>query len=103
MAVFIIQRLITDDQGFAFVCGAYERYFALMNAFQSMLQRSKPSAGPLKHILSCLIRLAQDQRIRENVQSMLQFIAQNDALAVMIATNESLSPLWTDAKELTQF
>jgi len=63
VATFIIQRIILDNAGLAYVCNTAERFHAVNSVLANMLSNN-PSTRLLKHIIRCYSRMAENHRAR---------------------------------------
>nr|XP_054113906.1 CCR4-NOT transcription complex subunit 9 isoform X3 [Callithrix jacchus] len=64
VATFILQKILLDDTGLAYICQTYERFsHVAMILGKMVLQLSKePSARLLKHVVRCYLRLSDNPR-----------------------------------------
>ncbi|KAH0621251.1 hypothetical protein JD844_022338 [Phrynosoma platyrhinos] len=68
VATFILQKILLDDTGLAYICQTYERF----SHGKMVLQLSKePSARLLKHVVRCYLRLSDNPRAREALRQCL--------------------------------
>ncbi|KAG5214060.1 hypothetical protein JEQ12_009846 [Ovis aries] len=65
VATFILQKILLDDTGLAYICQTYERFsHVAMILGKMVLQLSKePSARLLKHVVRCYLRLSDNPRV----------------------------------------
>ncbi|KAL6082159.1 hypothetical protein STEG23_027334, partial [Scotinomys teguina] len=65
VATFILQKILLDDTGLAYICQTYERFsHVAMILGKMVLQLSKePSARLLKHVVRCYLRLSDNPRL----------------------------------------
>ncbi|XP_005939907.1 CCR4-NOT transcription complex subunit 9 isoform X1 [Astatotilapia calliptera] len=73
VATFILQKILLDDTGLAYICQTYERFsHVAMILGKMVLQLSKePSARLLKHVVRCYLRLSDNLRAREALRQCL--------------------------------
>nr|4CT6_B Chain B, CELL DIFFERENTIATION PROTEIN RCD1 HOMOLOG [Homo sapiens] len=73
VATFILQKILLDDTGLAYICQTYERFsHVAMILGKMVLQLSKePSARLLKHVVRCYLRLSDNPRAREALRQCL--------------------------------
>ncbi|KAK7880568.1 hypothetical protein WMY93_032793 [Mugilogobius chulae] len=66
VATFILQKILLDDTGLAYICQTYERFsHVAMILGKMVLQLSKePSARLLKHVVRCYLRLSDNSSQR---------------------------------------
>lgn len=64
VATFIVQKILLDDTGLAYICATYERFYAVSAVLSDMvtLTAEQPSPRLLKHIVRCYLRLADNPR-----------------------------------------
>lgn len=67
VATFIVQKILLDDSGLAYICATPERFYAVSTVLSNMVAAlvDAPSARLLKHVIRCYLRLADNQRARE--------------------------------------
>ncbi|XP_050895702.1 uncharacterized protein LOC127102375 isoform X1 [Lathyrus oleraceus] len=68
VATFIIQRILADEDGLAYVCATVERFFAVSRVLNLMLKnlQTQPSFRLLKIVVTCYSRLS-DNRSRAGI------------------------------------
>ena len=73
VATFIVQKILLDAAGLAYICATAERFFAVSAVLASMVQAlpDAPSARLLKHVTRCYLRLSDNARAREALRSCL--------------------------------
>eukprot|EP01112_Ceratiomyxa_fruticulosa_P014691 TRINITY_DN4229_c0_g1_i1.p1 TRINITY_DN4229_c0_g1~~TRINITY_DN4229_c0_g1_i1.p1 ORF type:complete len:316 (-),score=35.80 TRINITY_DN4229_c0_g1_i1:178-1125(-) len=73
VATFIVQKILLDDMGLAYICATYERFLAVSGVLGNMVQMlvDMPSLRLLKHIIRCYLRLADNPRSREALRQCL--------------------------------
>jgi CCR4-NOT transcription complex subunit 9 len=64
VATFIVQKILLDDVGLAYICATAERFFAVGAVLGIMVQilADTPSVRLLKHIIRCYLRLSDNPR-----------------------------------------
>eukprot|EP01057_Protomagalhaensia_wolfi_P000920 Protomagalhaensia_wolfi_Nauph_80__919@NODE_1529_length_1484_cov_201_557785_g1186_i0_p1_GENE_NODE_1529_length_1484_cov_201_557785_g1186_i0NODE_1529_length_1484_cov_201_557785_g1186_i0_p1_ORF_typecomplete_len321_score34_90Rcd1/PF04078_13/6_8e114RPN1_RPN2_N/PF17781_1/0_091eIF3_p135/PF12807_7/0_21_NODE_1529_length_1484_cov_201_557785_g1186_i0671029 len=67
VATFIIQKVLSYDEGLAYLCATAERFYAVATVLSTMVMNKEepPSARLLKHIVRCYLRLCDNRRARE--------------------------------------
>ncbi|KAK2196713.1 bifunctional CCR4-NOT transcription complex subunit 9/Armadillo-like helical/Armadillo-type fold [Babesia duncani] len=67
VSIFIVQKIMLDDRGLAYVCATAERFYALVAVLNNMVVAlvESPSRRILKHIVRCYLRLSENSRARE--------------------------------------
>ncbi|KAF9924482.1 Cell differentiation protein rcd1 [Linnemannia zychae] len=73
VAIFIVQRILLDDTGLAYICQTYERFYAVGTVLSNMVfQLVETLAGRLlKHVIKCYLRLSDNARAREALRQCL--------------------------------
>ena len=73
VATFIVQKILLDDAGLAYICATAERFFAVSSVLASVVTAltEAPSHRLLKHIVRCYLRLADNARAREALHTCL--------------------------------
>ncbi|KAK4746353.1 hypothetical protein SAY87_012665 [Trapa incisa] len=73
VATFIVQKILLDDIGLDYICTTAERFFAVGRVLGNMVVSlaEQPSSRLLKHIIRCYLRLSDNPRAREALQSCL--------------------------------
>ncbi|KAL7064514.1 hypothetical protein AAHC03_04968 [Spirometra sp. Aus1] len=97
VATFIMQKLLQDDVGLAYICQTYERFAhvaAVLNKMVSQLAKEQ-SLRLLKHVIRCYQRLSDDIRARDALCSCLPEQLTDGTFANLLssdlATKRSLS------------
>lgn len=73
VATFIVQKILLDDVGLRYICATAERFFAVGSVLASMVVTlaEQPSTRLLKHIIRCYLRLSDNPRACEALQTCL--------------------------------
>ncbi|XP_076461236.1 CCR4-NOT transcription complex subunit 9-like [Babylonia areolata] len=73
VATFILQKILLDETGLAYICQTYERFsHVAMILGKMVLHLSKePSSRLLKHVVRCYLRLSDNPRAREALRQCL--------------------------------
>ncbi|KAI5068221.1 hypothetical protein GOP47_0016566 [Adiantum capillus-veneris] len=73
VATFIVQKILLDDVGLAYICATAERFFAVGAVLGSMVSilAEQPSVRLLKHIIRCYLRLSDNPRACEALKNCL--------------------------------
>ncbi len=66
VAIFIVQKILMDDSGLAYVCQTYERFDAVSNVLKLMIDQMAVNPAPrlLRHVIRCYLRLADNADAR---------------------------------------
>lgn len=64
VAIFIVQKILLDELGLAYVCHTYERFYAVCTVLNNMVAQlvEVPSVRLLKHVVRCYLRLSDNPR-----------------------------------------
>lgn len=73
VATFIMQKLLLDDVGLAYICQTYERFAHVATVLDKMVNHlaKEQSLRLLKHVIRCYLRLSDDARARDALGSCL--------------------------------
>ncbi|XP_006648563.1 CCR4-NOT transcription complex subunit 9-like [Oryza brachyantha] len=73
VATFVIEKIVLDDVGLGYICATADRFFAVGTALASMVTSldDKPSPRLLKHIIHCYLRITENPRGLEALQTSL--------------------------------
>ena len=68
VAIFIIQKILLDEVGLAYVCQTYERFYAVCTVLNNMVAQlvETQSIRLLKHVIRCYLRLSDNTRYFPN-------------------------------------
>ena len=71
--MFILQKILTDDTGLAYICQTYERFSHVAKVLGLMVLNlaKEPSSRLLKHVVRCYLRLSDNSRAKEALKSCL--------------------------------
>lgn len=60
VAIFIVQKILLDDMGLAYICQTYERFYAVGTVLSNMVNQlvDQQTVRLLKHVVRCFLRLA---------------------------------------------
>ncbi|KAF9580927.1 Cell differentiation protein rcd1 [Lunasporangiospora selenospora] len=73
VAIFIVQRILLDDMGLAYICQTYERFYAVGTVLSNMVHQLVDTLAVrlLKHVIKCYLRLSDNARAREALRQCL--------------------------------
>ncbi|KAF9921776.1 Cell differentiation protein rcd1 [Linnemannia zychae] len=73
VAIFIVQRILLDDMGLAYICQTYERFYAVGTVLSNMVHQLVETLAIrlLKHVVKCYLRLSDNPRAREALRQCL--------------------------------
>ncbi|KAI9758464.1 MAG: Cell differentiation protein rcd1 [Lichina confinis] len=58
VAIFIVQKILLDDMGLAYICATYERFYAVGTVLSNMVSQlvEQQTVRLLKHVVRCFLR-----------------------------------------------
>ena len=64
VAIFIVQKILLDDLGLAYICQTYERFYAVGTVLSNMVNAlvDTQAVRLLKHVVRCYLRLSDNPR-----------------------------------------
>jgi CCR4-NOT transcription complex subunit 9 len=67
VAIFIVQKILTDDHGLSYVCQTYERFAAVASVLKTMVDQlvTNQASRLLKHVVRCYLRLSDNVDARK--------------------------------------
>ncbi|KAI0028100.1 cell differentiation proteins Rcd1-like protein [Vararia minispora EC-137] len=74
VAIFIVQKILLDETGLAYICHTYERFYAVGTVLSNMVNQLVDSQAVrlLKHVVRCYLRLSDNpSRAREALRACL--------------------------------
>lgn len=73
VAIFIVQKILLDDMGLAYICATYERFYAVGTVLSNMVSQlvEQQTVRLLKHVVRCFLRLSDNARAREALRQCL--------------------------------
>ncbi|KAN0069877.1 Cell differentiation family, Rcd1-like domain containing protein [Elaphomyces granulatus] len=73
VAIFIVQKILLDDVGLAYICATYERFYAVGTVLSNMVTQlvEQQTVRLLKHVVRCFLRLSDNNRAREALRQCL--------------------------------
>lgn len=73
VAIFIVQKILLDDVGLAYICATYERFYAVGTVLSNMVTQlvEQQTVRLLKHVVRCFLRLSDNSRAREALRQCL--------------------------------
>jgi CCR4-NOT transcription complex subunit 9 len=73
VATFIVQKVLLDDVGLAYVCHTADRFFAVSTVLSNMIAVlvDAPSHRLLKHVVRCYLRLSDNGKARDALRQVL--------------------------------
>ncbi|CAB4378155.1 Cell differentiation protein rcd1 [Rhizophagus irregularis] len=73
VAIFIVQKILLDEMGLAYICATYERFYAVGTVLSNMVSQlvETQAVRLLKHVVRCYLRLSDNPRAREALRQWL--------------------------------
>lgn len=73
VAIFIVQKILLDEMGLAYICQTYERFYAVGTVLSNMVNQlvENQAVRLLKHVVRCYLRLSDNMRAREALRACL--------------------------------
>jgi len=74
VAIFIVQKILLDDIGLAYICQTYERFYAVGTVLSNMVNQlvEQQTVRLLKHVVRCFLRyIFSPLHIRTKYQDLL--------------------------------
>ncbi|CAH7686122.1 cell differentiation family, Rcd1-like-domain-containing protein [Phakopsora pachyrhizi] len=73
VAIFIVQKILLDEMGLAYICQTYERFYAVGTVLSNMVTQlvENQAVRLLKHVVRCYLRLSDNLRAREALRACL--------------------------------
>ena len=73
VATFILQKILTDETGLAYICHTYDRFSHVAKVLGLMVLNlaKEPSSRLLKHVVRCYLRLSDNPRAKEALKACL--------------------------------
>ena len=99
VAIFVTQKILSDDAGLNYICQTYERFYAVGTVLSNMVQQLTQTQAVrlLKHVVRCYLRLSDNGRAREALRQCLPEPLRDATFAVVlkddVATKRSLAQL----------
>lgn len=92
VATFIVQKVLLDEAGLAYICATAERFFAISSVLSGMVTKllESPSVRLLKHIVRCYLRLSEHARAREALRQCLPDVLRDNSFANVLRTEEAV-------------
>ena len=92
VATFIVQKILLDEMGLAYVCATAERFYAVSSVLSGMVAKllENPSVRLLKHIVRCYLRLSEHTRARDALRQCLPDALKDQSFAAVLRSEESV-------------
>lgn len=95
VATFIVQKILLDEEGLAYICATAERFFAVGTVLSAMVDGlvEAPSTRLLKHIVRCYLRLSDNRCARDALRACLPEPLRSPALTACLR-DDPVSSRW---------
>lgn len=92
VATFIVQKILLDEAGLAYICATSERFYAVSTVLSGMVAKllEGPSVRLLKHIVRCYLRLSEHPRAREALRVCLPEALFDSSFGSVIRSEEAV-------------
>ncbi|AET39014.1 CCR4-NOT core subunit CAF40 Ecym_3537 [Eremothecium cymbalariae DBVPG len=74
VAIFILQKILLDDNGLQYICATQERFHSVSQVLTNMVEQLTMQQTPgrlLKHVVRCYLRLSDNLEARRLLQQVL--------------------------------
>ncbi|AAS52491.1 AEL194Wp [Eremothecium gossypii ATCC 10895] len=74
VAIFILQKILLDDNGLQYICATQERFYAVSQVLTNMVDQLTVQQTPgrlLKHVVRCYLRLSDNLEARRLLKQVL--------------------------------
>ncbi|KAJ5168303.1 Cell differentiation protein rcd1 [Penicillium canariense] len=94
VAIFIVQKILLDDIGLAYICATYERFYAVGTVLSNMVTQlvEQQTVRLLKHVVRCFLRRAREA-LRQCLPEPLRDATFSSVLRDDAATKRCLAQL----------
>ena len=115
VAIFILQKILLDDQGLSYVCTTYERFHTVLLVLAKMIEQLAAATVPatagalnssgrlLKHVVRCYMRLLDNLEARKALANILPEPLRDGTFLVIlqddVATKRCLAQLLLNISE----
>eukprot|EP00555_Chaetoceros_dichaeta_P008294 CAMPEP_0198254042 /NCGR_PEP_ID=MMETSP1447-20131203/4423_1 /TAXON_ID=420782 /ORGANISM="Chaetoceros dichaeta, Strain CCMP1751" /LENGTH=321 /DNA_ID=CAMNT_0043939953 /DNA_START=100 /DNA_END=1062 /DNA_ORIENTATION=+ len=98
VATFIVQKILLDEIGLAYVCATAERFYAVSTVLNTMIRTLivNPSVRLLKHIVRCYLRLSDNVRAREALRQCLPVSLRDETFGVALRDDVTVKKWLSD-------
>ncbi|XP_077555213.1 required for cell differentiation 1 isoform X1 [Haemaphysalis longicornis] len=93
VATFILQKILVDETGLAYICQTYERFshVAMILGKMVLSLAKEQTARLLKHVVRCYLRLSDNPRAREALRQCLPDQLKDNTFASCLQDDKSTS------------
>ncbi|EDV27164.1 uncharacterized protein TRIADDRAFT_50081 [Trichoplax adhaerens] len=91
VATFILQKILVDPIGLAYICHTYERFSHVAMILSKMVSAlgKEPSARLLKHVVRCYLCLSENSRAKEALRQCLPEQLRDNTFAMFLKEDNS--------------
>lgn len=92
VAIFIVQKILLDDNGLNYICATYERFYAVGTVLSNMVAQlvEQQTARLLKHVVRCFLRYTLFQNISDQPITDFDVFPKNNRLSDNARAREAL-------------
>jgi CCR4-NOT transcription complex subunit 9 len=93
VATFILQKILLDDGGLAYICQTADRFFAVSSVLTHMVNSMVDNPVPrlLKHIIRCYLRLTENPKAKEALRQVLPASLQDNTFVDTLRPDRTAS------------
>ncbi|GME81649.1 unnamed protein product [Ambrosiozyma monospora] len=86
VAIFIVQKILVDDAGLAYICQTFDRFDAVSNVLKLMIEQlvSNPTVRLLRHVIRCYLRMADNPDARIALKDRLPQNLKDDTFSEIL-------------------
>jgi CCR4-NOT transcription complex subunit 9 len=79
VAIFIVQKILLDDTGLAYICQTYERFYAVGTVLSNMVNQlvEQQTVRLLKHVVRCFLRYVALKHLLCNLADLRDRLSDN--------------------------
>lgn len=91
VAIFIVQKILLDEQGLNYICQTYDRFDAVSKVLGIMVKQlvEQPTTRLLRHLIRCYLRLTDNMEARNTLKNILPIELKNNTFALVLKEDES--------------
>ena len=82
VAIFIVQKILLDDNGLNYICATYERFYAVGTVLSNMVNQlvEQQTARLLKHVVRCFLRYGDPSAVSRGITALLSSLTDNEVV-----------------------
>lgn len=91
VAIFIVQKILVDDAGLAYVCQTFERFTAVAGVLETMVEQlvQNQTGRLLKHVVRCYLRLSDNADAKKVLVQQLPEALKDGTFAGVLRGDEA--------------